>query len=114
MSVTEIWGNTVGMGLPKPNMMQSDPARGDYVFGKADFLNQLPVTVSDDGYTEITGLRQIESINVVRVGQEISVTTTMQGDVTYTDTITLDDNGRPVSINANGTDIPLTWEGFDE
>ena len=34
----KIIGNTVGMGLPKPNLMQTDPSKGDYVYGKEEFL----------------------------------------------------------------------------
>lgn len=36
----KIIGNTVGMGLPKPNLMQTDPAKGDFVKGKEQFLEQ--------------------------------------------------------------------------
>ena len=34
----KIIGNTVGTSLPKPNMMQEDPRKGDYVKGKEEFL----------------------------------------------------------------------------
>jgi hypothetical protein len=37
----KIIGNTVGMGLPKPNLMQTDPSKGDYVKGKEKFLEQV-------------------------------------------------------------------------
>lgn len=37
----KIVGNTVGMGLPKPNLMQTDPTRGDYVYGKEEFAQQF-------------------------------------------------------------------------
>lgn len=36
----KIVGNTVGLGLPKPNMLQDDPKKGDYVRGKEEFLQQ--------------------------------------------------------------------------
>lgn len=36
----KIIGNTVGMGLPKPNLMQTDPSKGDFVKGKEEFLKQ--------------------------------------------------------------------------
>lgn len=39
----KIIGNTVGMGLPKPNLMQTDPTKGDYVKGKEQFLEQASV-----------------------------------------------------------------------
>lgn len=38
--MSKIIGNTVGMGLPKPNLMQNDPTKGDYVKGKEEFLAQ--------------------------------------------------------------------------
>lgn len=37
----KIVGNTVGMGLPKPNLMQTDPQKGDFVNGKEEFLKQF-------------------------------------------------------------------------
>ena len=36
----KIIGNTVGMGLPKPNLMQADPKKGSYVKGKEEFLEK--------------------------------------------------------------------------
>lgn len=38
--MSKIIGNTVGMGLPKPNLMQDDPTKGDYILGKEEFLAQ--------------------------------------------------------------------------
>lgn len=37
----KIIGVTVGSPLPKPNLMQNDPAKGDYVKGKEEFVEQL-------------------------------------------------------------------------
>lgn len=54
MSVREIWGNTVGMGLPKPDLMQSDPKKGDYVKNKENFLKQVNTGGSDLGGSAIT------------------------------------------------------------
>lgn len=36
-----IIGVTVGSPLPKPNLMQTDPTKGDYVKGKEEFLEQF-------------------------------------------------------------------------
>lgn len=36
----KIIGVTVGSPLPKPNLMQTDPTKGDYVKGKEEFLQQ--------------------------------------------------------------------------
>lgn len=38
----KIIGVTVGSPLPKPNLMQTDPTKGDYVKGKEEFLQQIP------------------------------------------------------------------------
>lgn len=35
----KIIGNTVGMGLPKPNLKQNDPSKGDFVYGKSEITN---------------------------------------------------------------------------
>lgn len=39
-----IIGNTVGLGLPKPDLMQIDPKKGDFVHGKDEFLEQASST----------------------------------------------------------------------
>ena len=38
---SEIWGVTVGSTLPKPNLMQDDPKKGDYIHGKEEFLSKV-------------------------------------------------------------------------
>lgn len=38
----KIIGVTVGSPLPKPDMTQTDPAKGDYVKGKEEFIKQIP------------------------------------------------------------------------
>lgn len=74
----KIIGNTVGMGLPKPNLMQTDATKGDYIKGKEEFLKDpnlkgekgdpftyddftpeqlasLKGEKGDDGYTPVKG-----------------------------------------------------------
>ena len=38
----KIVGNTVGTTMPRPNLMQTDPQKGDYVHGREEFLQQVP------------------------------------------------------------------------
>ena len=45
----KIIGVTVGSPLPKPNLMQTDPTKGDYVKGKEDFLKQVVAQGSGGG-----------------------------------------------------------------
>lgn len=37
----KIVGNTVGMGLPKPDLRQTDPRKGDFVYGKDEIGNAV-------------------------------------------------------------------------
>lgn len=70
------------------------------------------ITVTEDGYTDISGVRKATDISAVRDGQTITITTTLQGDVTHTDVISLDDNDYPVTIVSDGVECSVTWEGF--
>lgn len=79
-----------------------------------DKLAAIPVTVSEDGYTDITGLRQIIGGSVVKDGNTITVTTTLQGDEIHTDVITLNDDGYPSVIVSDGIEAPWSWEGFED
>ena len=47
----KIIGVTVGSPLPKPNLMQTDPTKGDYVKGKEEFMEQINV----GGNVDLTG-----------------------------------------------------------
>lgn len=79
-----------------------------------DALNAIPVSVVDDGYTNIMGIRQATSINVVKSDQTITVTSTMTGGTICTDVITLNEEGYPTSISVDDTHCTVTWDGFDE
>lgn len=56
MKPKKIIGGTVGMGLPKPNLMQTDPTKGDFVKGKDKFLAQVGggLSITDDGKGNVT------------------------------------------------------------
>jgi lysophospholipase L1-like esterase len=50
----KIVGNTVGMGLPKPNLKQTDPSKGDFVKGKDEIPVKTSQLENDSGYlTEV-------------------------------------------------------------
>ena len=46
----KIVGTPVGTTLPKPNLMQTDPKKGDYVGGKEEFAKQIQDGVDFTGY----------------------------------------------------------------
>ena len=70
-----IVGSTFGMGLPKPDLMQTDPRKGDYVKGKEEFVKQFEGA--------------IRAPETAEVGQTIVVKA-------------VDENGRPVEWEAVG------------
>ena len=47
--MAKIIGNTVGMGLPKPDMRQTDPTKGDYVKGKEAYVNDALTQAKTSG-----------------------------------------------------------------
>lgn len=67
--------------------------------------------VSDGEYTDIAGLRQVTAGAVVRSGNTITITTTLQGGRTSTTVITLDDDEWPTTITTDGVEAVWTWEG---
>lgn len=78
-------------------------------------FDAVPAKVSDDGYTDISGLRRSIHGNVVKDGNTITITTTLQGNITSTTVLTLDDNGEyPISIVTDGVEADWKWSGFDE
>jgi hypothetical protein len=46
----KIIGNTVGTNLPKPNLLQDDPSKGDYVKGKSIIPTKNSQLENDSGY----------------------------------------------------------------
>ena len=52
--MSKIIGNTVGMGLPKPDLRQTNPQKGDYVKGKDEIPSKVSQLENDSGYlTEV-------------------------------------------------------------
>lgn len=56
----KIVGNTVGTTMPKPNLMQTDPKKGDYVEGKEEFVEQV-CGGGSGGNGDLTGY--VKSVN---------------------------------------------------
>ena len=46
----EIFGIPVGTTLPKPNLLQDDPKKGDYVYGKEEFLANAKNSIGNTLY----------------------------------------------------------------
>lgn len=52
-------------------------------------------------------------VDIVRSGQIITITETLEDGNGYVTVINLNENDWPVSITVNGTTVPVTWSGFD-
>lgn len=78
-----------------------------------DAISELSLFVDEDGYTKLSGLRQATSINMVKDGNKIVVTTTYEGGTTVKSAINLDENDNPISIVVNGVVCSVSMEGFE-
>ena len=100
-------GNTVGFPNPQPDWNQTNTSQGDYI------KNKPAIVTTEDGYTEITGLRPAVSAKVAASGNTVTVTRTLAGNVSSVSVITLNDNGLPVTVVTDGVECELSWEGFE-
>ncbi len=74
----------------------------------AETFNALSEALAEVVSTTAT----VTAVSVVRAGNVITMTNTLDNDTTEVLEIALDDNDAPTQITANGTVIPITWEGF--
>lgn len=72
----KIIGVTVGSPLPKPNLMQTDPTKGDYVKGKEEFLEQFGgIDIETDSTLNFeNGIMSVNTTNDVNPNDELPVT----------------------------------------
>lgn len=78
-----------------------------------DALAEIPVSVADDGYTDIKNQRRVTNISTVKADSTITATFTFEGGKVSTSEITIDDNGYPSKIVTDDIECSLSWEGFD-
>lgn len=69
----KIIGVTVGSPLPKPNLMQADPNRGDYVKGKEKFLEQVEFE-TDHTLTLKNGILSVNTTNDMEQDNTLPIT----------------------------------------
>lgn len=72
---------------------------------------------SDDAWTTSNvypaNVVEVASFALVKSGDTVTITSALEGGGSIVDKFTFDANGYPISINANGKNIPITVEGFD-
>lgn len=93
----KIIGNTVGTTTPKPDLMQTDPRKGDFVKGKQKFLDEIDIKTAvetalaeakesgqfdgengdpgDDGFSPVATVTQTENGAVITVTDKSGTTT---------------------------------------
>lgn len=88
----KIIGVTVGSPLPKPDLTQTDPTKGDYVKGKKEFIKQIDDDVKTivDDYLEENPPRPQFTINGESFDENGNYTVNSIVDITITD---CDDSG---------------------
>ena len=76
----------------------------------ADF----PVSVDENGYTQIEGLPRATNIDNVLDGDVLTVTSTLQDGRTVPGTMTFDANGMPESYTEEGVACKFSFTGFEK
>jgi hypothetical protein len=76
-------------------------------------IDNLPIDVAEDGYTDIAGLRHMTNASHALNGNTLTITQTLEGGVEVVDTVQLDENGFPSSGMSNGVSWTMGWEGFE-
>lgn len=133
----KIYGITVGSTLPKPNLMQDNPKKGDFVHGKDAIPARVSQLENDSGYLtehqDISGKMDADKVpgaistalaedkessrptscSIVKSGSTVTVTTPLANGSTSTSIISLDVNNYPTKVVTDGVECPITWEGFD-
>lgn len=126
----KIIGNTVGMGLPKPNLMQTNPKKGDYVKGKDEFLESSALSTAinaaleqakqsgdfngkdgDDGYTPQKGVDYWTAADKQEIIDELGGGSSLPTGGTVGQVLTMGENGAywadaPQGGGGSGGDIP--------
>lgn len=97
------------------------PVKGVDYFTQADkeeltgaVLEELPLTVTDDGYTDISGLRRVTGAAIHEGTDKATVTLTLEGGAEERYEILWDENGYPAKITRkDGSVCALSWTADD-
>ena len=103
----KIIGNTFGMGLPKPNLMQADPKKGDYVHGKEEFLSE-----AGGGVTSWNDLKDKPFGDEGGSGEVEIFSQTVEGFALGTDGVYGASMTAPFTL-AEGDTYRVSWDGME-
>lgn len=106
-------GGTGGAGMTEEERAQLTQNTQD-IAALREEVDSSPVTVSEDGYTDIAGQRQAADIQFTRTEGNIAIDITMQGAIAYNGNLELDEKGFPARYTENGLEFNMGFTGFDD
>lgn len=101
----KVTGALAKSGWP-PNMYLGTDADGNVITVEAPTGGGASVEEVLDAIPQAT------AVSIVRDGQTVTLTTTLDGGKTSVSVVTLDDSDYPTLIVTDGVECPVTWEGF--
>lgn len=74
-----------------------------------DAINDLPINVDENGYTDIRGMPHMTNWIVSEAANSITLVCNMENGEAHTHVLSFDDNGYPIRITVDGINIDGTW-----
>ena len=108
MNPTKIFGNSISINRPAPDLTQNDPSKGDHVRGKEYFDNQIAELRADMEYVAIDITNVSNDIGTAELGQTVDTVKIMWTLNKQATSLTVD--GSAVKVTADSvklTDLQL-------
>lgn len=77
-----------------------------------DVIASLPVSLSDDGYSEVINQRKILNIQSTKTDDKINVVVSLEGNKKVVLDVEYNANNYPISLTINGRKCTFGWSGF--
>lgn len=87
------------------------PDQTVYIVGLTVYNTNIYLSILRSGDSSVSEPAPTNT-TVVKSDSTVTITTTLEGDKQSVTTITVDENDYPTKINTDGTEWPVTWEGF--
>ena len=77
-----------------------------------DEISSMPISISEDGYSEVINQRKITHIQSVKSDDGINIVISMEGNKNVVLNIGFNENNYPESLTVNGHTCTFGWSGF--
>lgn len=77
-----------------------------------DAVSALPVTISDDGYSEVKNQRKIVHVQSTKTNDKVNVVVSLEGVKKVVLDVGFNANNYPTSLTLNGHTVTFGWSGF--